>query len=103
MISYLEKILKNKKKITIGVSIIALLVVIGGAFVSYTIKSNMNYTKDDCRAIALEIVSGEVVREETEIDFERAAVEYKFTIKDNNHLLREVEVDSKLGAIIDLD
>lgn len=107
MDNYLEKIKrflrKNKKKIIIGASVIVLLIVLAIVGIFTIIKSNVNYTKEECRNIALGYINGEVVREGLGFDFERLAIEYKFIIKDNNNLLREVEVDSKIGAIIDFD
>lgn len=107
MDSHLEKIKvdlrKNTKKIIIGVSAIGLFIVIGIGFIFTIIKSNINYTKEECRNIALKCIPGEVIREETDINFERATIEYNFKIKDKSNMLREVEVDSKIGAIIDLD
>lgn len=91
---------KKRKSIIIGVSVIGLLIVLGVGGIFAIIKVNINYTKKECRNIALGYVQGEIVIEEADIDFERFTIDYKFKIKDKNNLLREIEINSKTGAII---
>ena len=38
-----------------------------------------------------------------DLELERLSLEYDIKIKDKNNILREVTVDSKLGAIVDFE
>lgn len=102
-----EIISKGKKKLIRKISIlIALLVIIGaaGSITIYSIaKSNINYTVDEARKIALQGVEGEVLSVNKKLELETFCFEYEFKIKNSNNMLMEVTVDANLGAITDLD
>ena len=102
-----EKINKTKKKIIKGVTILLVIVGvagIGGSIAIYNIaKSNVNYTADEAKELALQSVKGEVVGIKKELELDTLSFEYKVKIKDSNNMLMKVTVDSKLGAITDLD
>ncbi|WP_133015201.1 PepSY domain-containing protein [Clostridium cuniculi] len=102
-----EIISKSKKKIIRKISIlIAVLVIIGavGVITVYSIaKSNINYTVDEAKKVALQAVEGEVIGINKKLELDTFSFEYEFKIKDSNNILMEVTVDSSLGAITDLD
>lgn len=102
-----ETIKKNKKKLIRKISIlIASVAIIGVASVIavYSIaKSNINYTVDEAKEIALQAVEGEVLGVKKILELDTLGFEYEFKIKDSNNILMEVTVDSSLGAITDLD
>lgn len=102
-----EIISKNKKKLIRRASILIVSVVIIGAAGVITIygiaKSNINYTVDEAKEIALQSVQGEILRVNKKLDLDSFSFEYEFKIKDTNNMLMEVTVDSNLGAITDLD
>lgn len=102
-----EKINRNKKKLIRKISIlIASVAIIGvtGVIAVYSIaKSNINYTVDEAKEIALQTVEGEVLGVKKKLELDMLGFEYEFKIKDSNNMLMEVTVDSNLGAIIDLD
>ena len=102
-----EIIKRNKKKIVKRISILLVLgvAVCGiGAITVYSIaKSNINYTLDEAKEIALQTVEGEVLGVKKKLELDMLGFEYEFKIKDSNNMLIEVTVDSNLGAIIDLD
>ena len=102
-----ERINRNKKKLIRKLSIlIASVAIIGvaGVIAVYSIaKSNINYTVDDAKEIALQAVEGEVLGVKKKLELDMLGFEYEFKIKDSNNMLMEVTVDSNLGAIIDLD
>ena len=102
-----EIISKNKKKLIRGASILIASVVVVGAAGVITIygiaKSNINYTIDEAKEIALQSVQGEIVRVYKKLDLDSFSFEYKFSIKDTNNMLMKVTVDASLGAITDVD
>lgn len=94
---------KIKKAIIITLSGV---VILGGAgvYAGYKyIKSNENYTQIQCEKIALEKVPGEIIRTTKSIDDDSLSLVYEFKIKSKDNVLNEVDVDSKSGAIIDMD
>ena len=94
---------KIKKAIIITLSGV---VILGGAcvYAGYKyIKSNENYTQTQCEKIALEKVPGEIIRTTKSIDDDSLSLVYEFKIKAKDNVLNEVDVDSKSGAIIDMD
>lgn len=94
---------KIKKVIIITLSCAVLLGGIG-AFAGYSyIKSNIKYTESQCEKIALDEVPGEIIKIEKDINEDYLSLTYNFKIKGKDNLLTEVEVDSKSGAIIDID
>lgn len=111
MKNYTEKIKriinKNKKKLIVRTSVFIVvglgLGIAGTTFVYNRAKSNINYTLEQAQSIALEAVNGEVVKVNKKVELEDCSFEYEFKIKDENNILREVTVDSRLGVIIDLD
>ena len=102
-----EKIKEKKKKIIKRASILVALVAgisIAGGVALYSIaKSNINYTVEEAKDIALQSVKGEVLRVYKRIELDTLSFEYEFKIKDTNNMLKEVGVDSSLGVITDLD
>lgn len=102
-----EKIKENKRKLIKRGSI--LVAIVGGVGISgfitvYSIaKSNINYTVEEAKVIALQAVQGEVVKVNKRLDLDKFSFEYKFKIKDANNMLINVDVDSNLGVISDLD
>ena len=107
----IEKLAKNinhnKKKIIKIVSILGAVVItliIACTIGIYSIaKSNINYTEEQAKEIALKVVPGEVIKIEKYLEMEDLIFEYDIKIKDNNNMLKEVTVDSSLGVITDLD
>lgn len=103
----IEKIKEKKKKIikvVLVFTISAVTVGILGTTIVYNkIKSNINYTKKQAIEIALEQIPGEVAGVRYDLELERLSLEYDIKIKDKNNILREVTVDSKLGAIVDFE
>ncbi|MBC8632786.1 PepSY domain-containing protein [[Eubacterium] tenue] len=67
------------------------------------IKANIKYSEEDARKIALEKVSGEVLKVKEEIDEDNNSLVYEFKIKTKDNTIKEVEVDSKMGNIVDID
>ena len=111
MNNYIEKIMdiinKNKKKIIITTSICAFSVVALG-FTGVTLaynkaKSNINYTTEQVKEIALGAVKGDVVGIRKKIELDTCSFEYEVKIKDENNILREVTVDTNLGVITEID
>lgn len=102
-----EGLKKNKKRIIKIISISGVVIIglgLAGSTVLYNItKSNINYTEEQAKEIALNLVPGEVVRVRTDLDLEHCTFEYDIKIKDENNVLREVNVDASLGVITDLD
>lgn len=102
-----ETIKRNKKKLIRKISIlIASVAIIGVASVIavYSIaKSNINYTVDEAKEIALQAVEGEVLGVKKILELDTLGFEYEFKIKNSSNMLMEVTVDSNLGAITDLD
>ena len=102
-----EGLKKNKKRIIKSISISGVAIIglgVAGATVLYNIaKSNVNYTEEQAKEIALKLVPGEVVRVRKDLDLEHCTFEYDIKIKDENNVLREVNVDASLGVITDLD
>ena len=70
MSKYLKNIKKiinnNKKKLVLGISVFAVSVfalgAAGGTFVYSKAKSNINYSVEEAKEIALKVVQGDVVR-----------------------------------------
>lgn len=102
-----ETIKRNKKKLIRKISIlIASVAIIGvaGVIAVYSIaKSNINYTVDEAKEIALQAVEGEVLGVKKKLELDTLGFEYEFKIKNSSNMLMEVTVDSNLGAITDLD
>lgn len=105
-INYIKETIKDKKR---KIKKFVLTVVIGGVvivgvsvagFVAY-VKSNINYTREEAQQVALTSINGQVVNSRTNID--DGSLRYEFTIKDGNNRLYEVEVDSRYGAITDME
>ena len=107
MDNYIEKIMeiinKNKKKLIITTSICVFSVVglgLAGATLTYNkAKSNINYTTEQVKEIALGAVKGDVVGIRKKIELDTCSFEYEVKIKDENNILREVTVDTNLGVI----
>lgn len=102
-----EIINKNKKKLIMGISILGVAVVglgaVGITAVYSKAKSNINYTIEESKEIALQVIKGEVLKVNKNLELDSFSFEYEFKIKDSNNILREVTVDSNLGVITDLD
>ena len=102
-----EMISNNRKKLIkkISIFIVSLVIIcIVGITTIYSIaKSNINYTVDEAKEIALQVVDGEVLRVNKKLELDSLCFEYEFKIKNSNNILMEVTVDSNLGVIIDLD
>lgn len=102
-----EKLKASKKRIkrfaiitltgAIGVSVLA-----GGSAYAY-IKSNTNYSQAQLEKEALKKMPGEIVGVKKDIDDDTMSISYEFKIKDKNNMLNEIELDSKTGAIIDIE
>lgn len=67
------------------------------------LKANIKFSQEDAKKIALEKVSGEVLKVKEEIDEDNNSLVYEFKIKTKDNTIKEVEVDSKLGNIVDID
>lgn len=102
-----EIIKRNKKKIVKRISILLVLGVAVwgiGAITVYSIaKSNINYTVDEAKVIALQAVQGDILKVRKSLELDNLSFEYKFKIKNSNNILIEVNVDSNLGVITDID
>lgn len=102
-----EKLKASKKRIkrfaiitltgAIGVSVLA-----GGSAYAY-IKSNTNYSQAQLEKEALKKMPGEIVGVKKDVDDDTMSISYEFKIKDKNNMLNEIELDSKTGAIIDIE
>ena len=111
MNNYIEKIMeiinKNKKKLIITTSICVFSVVglgLAGATLTYNkAKSNINYTTEQVKEIALGAVKGDVVGIRKKIELDTCSFEYEVKIKDENNILREVTVYKNLGVITEID
>lgn len=102
------KVLKEKKGkikkfaiLTLTGSIVLAGIGAGTAF-AY-VKSNTKYSQDKLKEIALDKIPGEVVGVKKDIDEDSMSLTYEFKIKDKNNMLQEIELDSKTGAIIDIE
>lgn len=100
-----SKIKKHKKRIIKVVIGAAVVLVVGlgslGGYKYYHAKSNVNFSQDQLKEVALSRVpGGEVVKVEQELNFRRGVFEYDFKIKDSNNMLREVRLDSEYGTIV---
>ena len=93
-----RKIIKTMIKLMIVLGVIG--VIIAGIFYGY-VKFNINYSRSDAEKIALASINGQIVG--YRIDLEDGILEYEFKIKDGNNRLYEVKVNSKYGAITDID
>lgn len=102
-----ETIKKNKKKlirkISILISSVAIIGVAGVIAVYSIAKSNINYTVDEAKVIALQAVQGDILKVRKSLELDNLSFEYKFKIKNSNNILIEVNVDSNLGVITDID
>ena len=102
-----EKIKENKRKLIKRGSILIAIVAgvgIAGFVTVYSIaKSNINYTVEEAKVMALQAVQGEIVKFNKWLDLDNFSFEYKFKMRDTNNMLMEVNVDSNLGVITDLD
>lgn len=67
------------------------------------VKSNINYTVDEAKVIALQAVQGDILKVRKSLELDNLSFEYKFKIKNSNNILIEVNVDSNLGVITDID
>ena len=100
-----EIIKRNKKKMVKRISILLVLgvAVCGiGAITVYSI-ANINYTVDEAKVIALQAVQGDILKVRKSLELDNLSFEYKFKIKNSNNILIEVNVDSNLGVITDID
>ena len=79
------------------------LCALGGVVLYNIVKSNINYTEQQAKEIALSQVPGQVVYVTKDIDLDHLGLEYDIKIKDKNNIIREVTVDSKYGAISDFE
>lgn len=108
---YIEKIKETltqyKKKLIIGTSVFILTVAglgIGGmAFIYSIAQSNIHYTPEQAKEIALQAVPGTVLRVDKKLELDELHFEYEVQIKDANNILTEVTIDANLGAITDFD
>ena len=91
-----RKIIKTMIKLMIVLGVIG--VIIAGIFYGY-VKSNINYSRSEAEKIALASINGQIVG--YRIDLEDGILEYE--LKDGNNRLYEVKVNSKYGAITDID
>ena len=102
-----DKIKKNKRKLikrgSILVAVVAGIGIAGFTAVYSIAKSNINYTVEEAKEIALQSVQGEVLKVNKKLDLDNFSFEYEFKIKDKNNMLIEATVDSSLGVITDLD
>lgn len=67
------------------------------------LKANIKFSQEDAKKIALEKFSGEVLKVKEEIDEDNNSLVYEFKIKTKDNTIKEVEVDSKMGNIVDID
>lgn len=102
------KVLKEKKGkikkfaiLTLTGSIVLAGIGAGSAFAF--VKSNTKYSQEKLKEIALSKIPGEVVGVKKDIDEDSMSLTYEFKIKDKNNMLNEIELDSKTGAIIDIE
>lgn len=97
-------LMKKIKKVTI-IALSSIIILGGiGVYAGYSyIQSNEKYTQVDCEKIALGKIPGEIIKSEKGINKETLSLTYEFKIKGKDNLLNEIEVDSKSGAIIDID
>ena len=83
-----EKIKTNKRKIikraSIGVAIIAGLGIAAFTTVYSIAKSNINYTVDEAKVIALQAVQGDILKVRKSLELDNLSFEYKFKIKNSN-------------------
>ena len=102
-----EKKNKLKKKIIKYVSIfsagIVVLSVVGGLAIFGIVKSNVKYTEQQAKDIALKQIPGKVVYVRKDLDLERFTLEYDVNIMDQNNIIREITIDSKYGAVSDFE
>ena len=102
-----EIIKRNKKKIVRSFSILLVLGIVIcsiGAIALYKIaKSNVNYTVEEAKEIALQAVQGDILKVNKRLELDNFSFEYEFKIKDSNNILMEVNVDSKFGVITEID
>ncbi len=103
----IETIKNNSKKIKKIILITVIVVIVGsgiavGAIYSYA-KSNVNYSETQLKQVAIKKIPGQVVGVKKELDPEDATFEYTFQIKDLENMLQEITLNSKNGAIIDIE
>lgn len=102
-----EKRNKLKKKIIKYVSIFSAgivgLSVVGGLAIFGIVKSNVKYTEQQAKDIALKQIPGKVVYVRKDLDLERFTLEYDVNIMDQNNIIREITIDSKYGAVSDFE
>ena len=102
-----EKRNKLKKKIIKYISIFSAgivgLGVVGGLVLFGIVKSNVNYTEQQAKDIALAQIPGKVVYIKKDLDLDRFTLEYDVNIMDKNNIIREITIDSKYGAISDFE
>ena len=83
-----EKKNKTKKNIIKVVSIFSASVIglcaLGGVVLYNIVKSNVNYTEQQAKEIALSQVPGQVVYVTKDIDLDHLGLEYDIKIKDKN-------------------
>lgn len=84
-----EGLKRNKKRIIKSISIGGVVIIVlgvAGATVLYNItKSNINYTEEQAKEIALNLVPGEVVRVRKDLDLEHCTFEYDIKIKEEKN------------------
>ena len=102
-----EIIRKGKKKIIRRISILIVFLAVMATGFTITIyniaKSNINYTVEEAKEIVLQAVKGELLHVNKKLELDNLSFQYEFKIKNSNNMLMEVIVDSKLGAITDMD
>lgn len=103
----MEKLKEKKGKIKkIAILTLTGSIVLGGigAGTAFAyVKSNTKYSQNQLQDIALSKIPGEVVGVKKDVDEDNMSLSYEFKIKDKNNMLNEIELDSKTGAIIDIE
>lgn len=98
-----EKKGKIKKFVMLTIAGVTILGVVGAGSAFAYMKSNINYSEAQLKNVALKKIPGEVVSIKKDIDEDSLSLVYEFKIKDKNNMLNEIELDSKTGAIIDIE
>lgn len=96
----LPVIKRRVKKIMVGGLV---LTIIGSTGLVAYVNSNINYSKTDLANIAIDEIGGKIVATRMGIEDETLSLKYEFEIKDENNKLNEIELDTRTGAIIDID
>ncbi|SHF13698.1 PepSY domain-containing protein [Clostridium fallax] len=100
----IKKIKEHKKKIIKALSLALGIILIGGGsiggFLIYRMKSNIAYTQQQLEEIALNKISGEIVKVEKDFNLEDGDIEFEFQIKDKENMIREIELSARTGGIL---